>query len=480
MGLQRVLQRTLVGAFLGSVALPAQVTAEHSHATPILTQGLFATATTQHLMGADLMGSFRRAAQLTAPHTAILMLTTPDLEIRNHGFMELLNLRPQARNLERLIDIMSPLVVLGSPGNIGDGIDASFANSAIIGENIINPHIRPGTCINVIAVSETINRIQTSGDNTVARDRFVRSSFDLQDSYYYRSIRVPGSYRDATALMAYHEIDHCRIQGRFFEHQSDAFANMFYFRERENLQLDPEFPYFWRSIRAIQYMIRDPETSIYATNSLSPLPGERWLSNRELDEAIIQVQESRKQVFARALRDSGLVDLPTIRVNIYSLRANIESDGAEIYRISREDMDRAQEIIDERDETAALRWLQRNPPPPHVIERTRQSLTLAAELRFRAMSRARGAEHIFPHRMYQAAVSLLREGALNDLPFGKLFAERFVDGARRYAPDLFGVPPRDRLGPPDLSAAMQATPVFRGPDDHNQILGRIPAPQSRP
>lgn len=53
--------------------------------------------------------------------------------------------------------------------------------------------------------------------------------------------------------------------------------------------------------------------------------------------------------------------------------------------------------------------------------------------------------------MYQETRRALAAGELDDLPYGKKVAERFVEGAERYAPEYYGVAPEDiRNDPPQM------------------------------
>jgi len=468
-------RRSLFAAVLAGVSAGKPMAA-HSREQP---QGLFTTGASQNRLGSDLMRSFERAAQLTAPHTAILTLTPADSTVTITGNRQLHILNGEARNLDRALGIINAVGFNIESLNPYTGIMGSFAMPRFLGENRLNSDIREGACSVFLTLSESFNhRTQIPQAENTNKDNLVRSLFSLQDPHYYNQIHVPGTYRDFVALMGYHEIDHCRPQGRFFEYQSDAFANMFYYHEHQRLGLNPEAPYFFRAARAYRRMLEiDNGFSPHRLNALTPLPGERWLTTAELQAADDQIKEIRRRVLTRALSDGGFLTDPVRKVSAYSSYANL-GDGFPPYHVPESEMALVQSIVDSNDRRGAERWLRRNPPPIEVREFGNSSLFSNADSDLRITRSMRGAEHIYPQRLYQATVSLLRERAFDDLPHGKLFAERFVDGTRRYAPELFGVPARDRLGPPDLSAALRATPVFRAPDDPNQITP--PTPQRRP
>jgi hypothetical protein len=474
-----ITRRSLLGTTVAGV-FAGNTNAENPREEPLLTQGLFATRTSQNRLGGDLMRSFERAARLTAPDAAILMLTPSDFTTTNVGVSQSHHLNPQARSLERMIQVINAPSVTVMHRSIEEGVNASFVASRLQGENIINSYIRERACAIFITLSDSFNYgMQTPESNMTIRDNILRSFFGVQDPYYLRQIRMPGNYRDAVAWTGYHEIDHCRPQGQgpYHEDQSDAFANMFFFRDHQRLGLDPEFVYFRRSVRAFKYMLGLETSSHYSTNSLSPLPGERWLTNNELERAQNEIARVRGIVLLRALSDSGALINPVNKVAAFSRQANLQND-LQTYHVSDSEMQAVMPIVNNNDLAGAIRWLERNPPPREIQQAAWANLVERAEFSLRNISSAIGGEHIFPQRMYQAAVSLLRERAFDNQPFGKLFVERFVDGARRYAPELFAVPPHDRLGPPDLSAALRATPVFRAPDDPNQV--NAPAAPRRP
>ncbi|MBU0859279.1 MAG: hypothetical protein KJ667_05030 [Alphaproteobacteria bacterium] len=83
--------------------------------------------------------------------------------------------------------------------------------------------------------------------------------------------------------------------------------------------------------------------------------------------------------------------------------------------------------------------------------------------------------------VYEESRTMIAQGALDDVPYGKVVAERFVDGAERYGHGLYNVDPtHQNIQPPELSAAARgmSLPNFAvSPDQSSQMrFGAAVAP----
>lgn len=201
---------------------------------------------------------------------------------------------------------------------------------------------------------------------------------------------LPGSPEEIQLLIGLHELDHCEnTNSRFHEYESDAHANSEFAKQLGgDVAKDPEVPYFFRSQRAAA-AVMGVEGDEYTTNGLSPLAGEKKLSNFQLARAESEIRDARDIMFDRIEEDTS-----------WSKEELQTSDGS----------------------------------------------VFLGPLAYIEMKK------------------MISDGTLDDKPYAKLNAERFIDGAERYDSDVYmtddvitkpPIMPAAAYGPPQPTLAPQ-------------------------
>lgn len=119
--------------------------------------------------------------------------------------------------------------------------------------------------------------------------------------------KIPGVSTDIQMFIAHHELGHCGNEGEDFdEYKSDRWAAAQYAVDmREGRAIDPEIPYYVRSIRAAATVLgRDGDE--YRLNGLSPLPGEQGLHDSELAGAKQEINAGLERLYGALAEKNDL------------------------------------------------------------------------------------------------------------------------------------------------------------------------------
>lgn len=269
---------------------------------------------------------------------------------------------------------------------------------------------------------------------------------------------------------------------------ADQGAYVLYYKAYEQgLVSDPELPYAYRSMRAMNVVFNGHETfeKEYYLTSLAALPGEEPIVTAENTNL---AQNTLDDVRLRIAEEVGTDLLPEAD-NVIKLRAVLLTDGSILengttFELSEQDLAAATQLAygGEADPEKASKLLEQlEQQIPAELKQAYQDY-IETSLKYERLDVGIDSYTENPKGAYIKAKELLENGAYEGDEIAEKFLETFIDGVERYGSEKFGLPEYEH-GPPESVVRLQeraaARPIEKSPSP-NTDQPRPPEAQPRP